>query len=253
MMTKRSKYALGVLIGLIAILLLIQTPLMRVVRDKSWNTWVTFFARWLAIGPLTVTNNVAEQLRVLQADNVRLRAESVDYQRIRRQINSPAYDDFKQISSEIVGHPPNDIWQSQYIVNRGSDDGLVLGAPGVIYGSTLVGFVVELHQRTAVLQLVFHPTTRLQAEVIAQENTGRGLVRGRFFTGVELMTVPRDVDLREGQNVVTIAQNNVVPYGLQIGKIGTIKETEYEPYQQAQLIVPYREDSIVAVTFLVLQ
>lgn len=250
-MTKRSKYALGVLMGLIVVLLLLQTPLMGAVRDKAWGVWVTTFARWLAIGPLTVANNVAEQLRVLQAENVRLKAESVDYRRIRQQINSPAYDDFKQVASETIGRPPNDIWRSQYVVNRGADDGLVLGAPGVIYGSTLVGFIVELHRKTAVLQLMFHPTTSLQAEVIAHEHTGRGLVKGKFFTGVELVTVPRDVNLREGQDVVTIAQNNLVPYGLQIGKIGTIKEAEHEPYQQAQLIVPYRESSIVAVSFLV--
>lgn len=250
-MTKRSKYALGVLVGLIVIFLLLQTPLMRVARGGVWNVWVTTFARWFSIGPLTVSNNVAEQLRVLQAENVRLKAENVDYQRIRQQINSPAFNDFKQIAGELTGHPPNDVWQSQYIVNRGAEDGLVLGAPALTDGSTLVGLIVELHQKTAVLQLMFHPTTSLQAEVITHEATGRGLVKGRFFTGAELVTVPRDVDLQRGQSVVTIAQNNVVPYGLQIGEIGTIKETEYEPYQQAQLVFPYRESSITAVIFLV--
>ena len=250
-MTKRSKYALGVLAGLIVVLLLLQTPLMRAVRDRAWHGWVTTFAGWFSVGPLTVTNNVAEQLYVLQAENVRLKAENADYRRIRKQINSLAYDDFEQVAAEIIGRPLNDVWQSQYVVNRGADDGLVLGAPGVIHGSTLVGFIVELHQKTAVLQSMFHPATSLQAEVLAQEHAGRGLVKGRFFTGVELVTVPRDVNLQIGQDVVTIAQNNVVPYGLQVGKIGTIKDTEQEPYQQAQLIVPYRESSIAAVTFLV--
>jgi rod shape-determining protein MreC len=252
-MTKRSKYALGFLAGLLVILLLLQTPLMRVVRDGSWNTWVTTFAKWFSVGPLTVSNNVAEQLNILQAENVRLKAENVDYRRIRQQINSPAYDDFKQIAAETIGHPPNDLWQSQYIINRGADDGLVLGAPVVINGSTLVGFIVELNRKTSVLQLMFDPTTSLQAEVIAHEHTGRGLAKGRFFTGVELVTVPRDVILQVGQDVVTVAQTNVVPYGLQIGKIGTIKDTEHEPYQQAQLIVPYQESSIVAVVILVSQ
>ena len=252
-MTKRSKYALSVLAGFIIILLLLQTPLMGAVRDKVWNAWATTFARWFSIGPLIVENNVAEQLRDLQAENVRLKAESVDYRRIRQQISSPAYDDFEQVASETIGHPLNDIWRSQYVVNRGADDGLVLGAPGVIYGSTLVGFVVELHKETAVLQLVFHPLTSLQAEVIAHEDIGRGLVKGRFYTGVELVTVPRDVALQSGQDVVTVAQDSVVPFGLQIGKIGTIKETQQEPYQQAQLIVPYRASSIRAVTFLVPQ
>jgi cell shape-determining protein MreC len=250
-MKKRSKYALSVLVGLMVLLLVLQTPLMRVARDQAWSVWVATFARWFSVGLLEVPNNVSEQLSVLQAENSRLKAENIDYQRIRQQINSPAYSDFRQISSEIIGHPPNDIWKSQYIVNRGAEDGLVLGAPAVIYGSTVVGFIVELNPKTAVLQLVFHPATSLQAEVIAHEHTGRGLAKGKLFTGVELVTIPRDVKLQPEQDVVTVAQENVVPYGLLIGKIGTIKDAEHEPYKQAQLIVPYRENSIRAITFLV--
>ena len=95
-MTRRSKYALGVLAGLLVVLLLLQTPLMRTVRDKAWQAWATTLARWLAIGPLTVTNNVADQLSVCRAENVRFKAESGYYRVIRQQMNAPAYDDLKQ-------------------------------------------------------------------------------------------------------------------------------------------------------------
>lgn len=230
--------------------LFLQTPLARIARGKAWGLWTATVARWFRVGELTVPHNVEEKLAELTAENIRLQTECADYSRLREQLGTPSLTGFRKIPGELVARPI-DTWRTHFVVNRGAVDGVNLGAPAVIRGSVLVGFVTELHEHTAIVQLLFHPDTSLPAEVLADGLTGRGLVQGKTYTGIELVNIPRDVKLASGQSVVTVPQNEVVPPGLLVGTVELMEDEPHEPYQRARLGVPYDPDRILAVQILV--
>ena len=87
--------------------------------------------------------------------------------------------------------------------------------------------------------------------MIADEDSGKGLVQGRSYTSVEMITIPRDVEVKTGQQVVTATQEGLVPYGLVVGQIGETKDEQYEPYQRARLNLPYDTSELRAVTVLI--
>ena len=240
---------IAILVVMVVLMAVLQTPLFRLARDRAWLAWTATVGTWFRIGPLTVSNNVAEQLQKLRAQNIRLQAENMDYRRLRQQLGWRAFDDYRAVIADVAARPI-DTFHSQFIVNRGVRDGIILGAPVVINESVLVGFIVQLHEATAVLQLLNHPNTSLPAEVVGSEDTARGLVKGVSFTDVELVTVPRDVVLRNGQNVVSLVQD-IVPGGLLIGTIHEVQDEETEPYQRARITVPYDADRLYAVAILV--
>ena len=128
---------MGLLAVIFLVLLLLQTPLLSLVRGRVWSFWTVTVGRWFAVGPLTVPGNVEDQLTALLAENVRLKAEVVDLQRLREQLGSPSYDDFNVISAEVVAQPL-DPFHAQYIINRGAYDGVILGAPAIVSNSILV-------------------------------------------------------------------------------------------------------------------
>lgn len=250
-MTRRSKYALGLLVAVMALGLLAQTPLAHSARGYAWWGLTATLARWFKVGPLTVPHNVSEQLAELTAENVRLRAESADYVRLREQLGAPAFAGFRGIAAEVAARPI-DTFRTHYVINRGAAEGVTLDAPAVIRGSVLIGFVTELHEHTAVVQLLFHPNTSLPAEVLAGEDlSGRGLARGKTYTGIELTNIPRDVTLEPGQTVVAVQKDDMIPAGLLLGTIQTTEDELHEPYRRARLSVPYDADRIFTVTILV--
>jgi len=249
-MKDRSKYALAGLALLVLAALVLLTPVLRNTREVAWLAWTNTIGGVFRVGPLTVSNNVEQQLARLQSENVRLRAELLDYQRLREQLGTPAFEGFESVATEVAGRPL-DAWRSQFMLSKGARDGVVLGAPAVINGSTVVGFVVDLSDHTAVLQLMFHPSLSIAGEAIGEDEAGRGLVQGKSFSSVEINTVPRDVELKSGQAVVTTVQQNLVPEGLLIGSIATINDTPQQPYQTARLNIPYDPDRIYAVSILV--
>jgi len=246
----KNKYVIGAFLASLCLLLLLQTPLFRGFRDNVWHKIIVTTGVVFRVGEFRVDNSVNDQMQTLLARNIRLRAENLDYRRLQEQLGCLARDDFNEVPAMIIGYPA-DIFKSQYVLNKGAADGVVLGAPVVINNSILVGTIQELNNNTSLLRLLFHPETSLKAEVITEEEIiNRGLVVGKTFTGLEMVEIPRDAMLAQDQEVVTMNQPGVIPQGLFIGRVNIIKSDDRDPYQKAQLSVPYNPGEIVAVSVL---
>lgn len=233
--------------------LALWTPLLSSMRGRVWQAVVVATARGFGVGEIEVRPDVLDQLARLQAQNVRLRTEVARFERLAAQLGEPVYQDFTALPA-VVAARPIDTFRSQYIINRGARDGVSVGAPVVINGSTLVGFVVELSPQTAVFQLLLHPETAVPAEVVPSDqeenNLAKGLLVGAHYTSVMLTTVPRDQRIAKGEFVVTLAHNHTLPAGLLVGTIGEIRSEESEAYQRATIDVPYDVDQLQAVAVL---
>ncbi len=247
-MSRRTKAVLGIIAGLLLIGGLLQTPLLTATRRMLWSTLVASAGHWQGISWLTYDAARTDQLSSLRVENLRLKGELRDYQRLRQQLRQPAVESLRAIPAVVSGEPL-DVFRTHILVNQGALDGVVLGAPVVIDGSILIGFITELSEHSAVCQLLFNPATSLPAEVLETEHA-RGLLTGNLYTSLVLSTIPRDAALQEGQAVVTVAQD-ITPPALVIGTIAKIYNEENEAYQQARLQVPYDIDSLRAVTILV--
>ncbi len=249
-MLYRNKLALGILTTIIIVLLATQTPLLRAIRGQTWYVWTLTIGRLFNVGPLSVPNNVAEQVAKLTAENIRLNAQIRNLQRLQEQIGMATYADYSRIDAQIIAQPV-DTFQTQFIVNKGTRDGLVLGAPAVIFGSTLVGFISDLNETTAILQLLTHPGTSFPGEVITPDGTARGIVRGKSYTSVEISTLPQDTSISPGQEIVTVSQEGIVPPGLFVGRIEKTQTETHEPYQKARIFTPFDQRDLRAVSFLI--
>jgi rod shape-determining protein MreC len=245
----KNKYLVVVLVAFLGFLLLLQTPLFMNLRDSMWSRVIAKTGVLFGVGSMRVDNDVSEQMKSLLAENISLRAENYDYGRLQKQLGAVARDDFNNLSAMVIGRPA-DVYRSRLVLNKGANDGVVLGAPVVINGSMLVGKIEELNNNTSLLRLVYHPQTSMKAEVLAGEFTHKGLVKGKTYTGLEMVEIPRDAQLQEGQEVVTMSDPGLVPYGLVIGKISLIKSDDRDPYQKAQLVTLYDVDRVVAVNIL---
>lgn len=250
----RKWIGLSVFLFLVLGILILQTPVLHSARGAVWSLWRTTIAHFFRIGAIRVTEDVMNQLQTLRSENIRLQAEVQDLARIRGQLGKPAFADYRAVSAAIIGRPA-DTFRARYVLNRGTRDGVTLQAPVVIHGSTLIGFISELHTDTAVVQLLTHPTTNVTAEIVQSEKeaVGRGLVQGSHFTAVTLTTVPRDVALSIGLSVVTSAREQLIPAGLLIGSIKAIRSSESDAYQSASLALTYDIDQVDAVHILILQ
>lgn len=247
-MSARTKIVLS-LLGVIALLVgLLQTPLLRTARQAVWAGLVVTTGRWWNVGFLTFDAGYTDQLANLRAENVRLKSQLQDYAQLRQQLKQPPLESLRTIEAVVAG-APLDVFRTHRLLNKGALDGVVIGAPVVVDGSTLVGFITELNEHTAVCRLLFHPQTSLPAE-IPEAEYARGLLSGHLHTSLLLGTIPRDAHIQEGQPVVTVA-NELTPPALLVGVVERVYNEENEAYQQARLKVQYDPDNLRAVMIVV--
>lgn len=247
-----NRIAISALAGLVALLLFYQTPLMRHTRAVSWQALTAVTGRLFSVGSLEVPPDVQEQLQILQAKNISLEAQLKDYARLKHELGSEAPATLRAIPAAVIGRP-SDTFQTQFIISRGLADGVTLHAPVVIRGSTLIGSVKDVSSNQATVELLLNPAVSLAAEVVpddADQSPARGLLQGRHFTSLVVTTIPRDIKISSGQAIVTAASDQV-PYGLFLGIVEEVTNKENEPYQTAEVKLPYAPDAIEAVSVLV--
>lgn len=252
-MKKRNIIALSILLVILLTIAFFQTPIMDSIRGKVWNTVVKTSARITGLGAENLETTVSTQLEELRTENIRLKSQLADYERLKTQLGTPSFDSLRTIPAAIVGRPI-DTFQSKVVINKGVQDGVVVGAPVVVFGSTLLGFVQEVEENSAMVNSLYIPTTHLTVETLPpNEETApaRGLLKSQFYTTLKLTTVPRDMVLQEGLSVVTVSKDSFIPHGLLVGTVGRISSPEHEAYQEATIRVPYNIDTIDAVTVLV--
>lgn len=226
-----------------------RAPFFQQTRSAVWTGWVRIVARMSDI-PAYPPEDMSSRLDTLVAENIRLNAELTDYQIIRSQLAAPTFADFATVPAYVIGRPIDSL-RSQIIVNRGRRDGVTTDQPVLINGSTLIGFITSVEERTAVCTLLLHPASAVAAETRVDEaDVVQGAVVGAHYTALRLTTIPRDKKLQEKRDVVTITKANTIPHGLLIGYIDDIHNEETEVYQNAYLSLPYDPDQLRAVTIL---
>lgn len=250
-MRPRTRRAWLLLVSIAVILGIFQTPLLGTTRGWVWAWLVAAAGRFG--GYTVIDDRSAVRESALLAENIRLKAELQDYSRLKTQLGTPSFAEFRTVPVALAGRPL-DTFQSKFLLSKGARDGLVLGAPLVVNSSALIGFIAELSETTAVGQLVLAPETTLAAQVAPTDADATlratGLVRGQHYTSLLLTTVPRDVPLKADQAVVTEAKVGVVPFGLLLGTINSIQSSENDVYQEATLTLPYDVDQLRAAVVL---
>lgn len=254
-MGKRAKILLISLASLVLVFGFLQTSLMSRVRGVAWQGWVKIVARTARLRFIDLPEDVGQQVAVLRGENIQLRAELARYERLTQQLGVTPAADYRAIPALVMARPV-DAFRSEYVINQGTAGGVTIGAPIVIFGSTLVGFVTEVREQSAIFRLLLHPATQIEAETVPREDgqePARGLASGRQYTGLMLTTVPRGVPLATGMPLVTREKSGVFPSGLLLGEVGEVISREHDAYQEAAIALPYDPDEIEAVQILVIQ
>ncbi len=228
------------------------TPLMRHARGVVWDMWVRGNAKVFGIHGIEISDSALETLTATGMENIRLKAELGDYTRLKAQLGSPTVGSLPTIPAHIIARPI-DTLNSSYVINKGIADGIPNGAPVLVQGSVLIGFIRELSEHSAIVQTVFHPSTSVTVETIPnteEEKVARGLLKSRYQTSLSMETIPRDAPIAVGQKIITSSNGTGIPYGMILGSVVSLASPEHEAYQSAVIDVPYDSDSINAVRIL---
>ncbi len=204
-----------------------------------------------------IWNNWSE-LDALKKENEGLRAEQARYSeilaeniRLRNLLSfKQGYTQYHLTGASVIARDYGG-WTQTMVIDRGEDSGLKKYMP-VIVPTGLVGFVSEVYQNSARVQLLLDPRTSVGG--IVQRPTSRvvAMISGNSGNPGELafVNLPREADVIKGDTIVTSGYGGVYPKGIVIGTVDKVDVDEVGGTQVAN-ITPATDFSHMEEVFVI--
>jgi len=208
----------------------ITSPVYKLVdefMDSVSSTWYWYI--WLVD---TEAENRLLRLQVagLRSENEQVEEIRLENERLRRLLAFRESADLSAIPAEIIGEDSSG-WSRTVLLNKGTDDGIVLGAP-VVVTEGVVGRVVRAGAGEARVLLVTDPSSSVGA--LVQRSRSRGVVRGNS-DDLHFEFVLRDDDIVVGDRIVTSGMGMSFPKGLLLGKAEIVYQERFGMFQTIEM------------------
>lgn len=167
---------------------------------------------------------------------------------LKEQLHFFASSTYEHIGAEVIGKNIEPLG-STLVLNRGSRDGIQPGQPVIVGKGILIGKIVRVEEKVAIVRLLNDSQSKIAATVMNRERS-LGLVEGGYGISVRMTFVPQNETLTVGDKVITSGLEEGIPRGLFIGEIIVIEKEAYQPFQQAVITAATALDKISMVSIL---
>lgn len=169
-------------------------------------------------GAVEENKRLRDQIDGLIEENTRLQAEQFELERLRElyQLDQD-YQQYEKIGARIIAKDSG-AWFQVFRINKGSADGVRVDA-NVIAGGGLVGIVTDVGANYATVRTIIDDVSRVSS--MAQQSGDTCFVEGDltlFSEGrLRISTINKDVDIKDGDRIVTSNISSKYLPGILIG------------------------------------
>jgi rod shape-determining protein MreC len=160
------------------------------------------------------------------------------------------HEGFKRVMANVVARESfgRDGERGDFIIDRGSSDGVYEGLAVIDEKGAVVGKTVAVEERSARLKLSTDPECKLAAAVLRGGRT-IGTTSGNLGLTVNLDFVPQAAEIARGDIIVTSGLEPNIPSGLAIGRVTLVDKGTNEIWQKvnAEPVVDFDKIFMVAV------
>jgi rod shape-determining protein MreC len=180
-------------------------------------------------------------LRLLEEEN----------QILKKELKFFENNSYNFVAARIIGK--DSTASDTFILNKGSRDGIKVGLPVVIDEGILVGKIVKVEEGISNFLLLTDNNSKVAAAVLQNNmdfSKTNGIVTGEHGLSMKMEFIPKDVNLGEGDIVITSGLEKDIPRGLVIGKIDRVINEEGLVFQSAIVKQMARVDDLSIVSIL---
>lgn len=233
----KPKIAVALTAGFALLLLILPKDIkLSFSATVSKTLYAPFFTLGKAFSELVAVRETNRRLKnellTLGLENQALKEAALENERLRDLLGLSAPSGFKPVATELVGveaaHRPAEI-----TVNRGADDGIQRNLP-VVHLKGLVGKVLDVTEKAAVIQLLFDPGCRVAAR--DQRSRVLGIVKWKSGPYLSFENVSPADDVAPGDTVVSSGLGGIFPEGLVVGTVISVTADTASFFRKIELL-----------------
>lgn len=187
------------------------------------------------------------RLTELEIENARLQSLIDDSAILKQERTFLEEQQLTGVSAKIFG--VSDLNGTDvFILNKGTQHGVTLGAPVIVGEGLLIGKIVNVDETRSYLMLITEDNSSIGA-VILNATHSPGLVQGSRGLSLSMELIPQGETIDVNDYVITSGIEKGVPQGLVIGQIDVVSKEESALFQRAtiKLLQPLDRFSVVNI------
>jgi rod shape-determining protein MreC len=237
--------------GLIALILLFfgSTSPIVTIRGAAQSLISPFSSRIyqsknqssLVLSTILQIKNLSLENNQLKKENAKLKSQVSDLKEIEvqnkaleKEFNLQDKNDAKDLAAALViGRSPTG-QRDVLTISKGKEEGLHTGE-AVTSNGYLVGKINQVFPHTSQVELITSPS--FITSVILQDTRALGLLKGGI-NGLVIEQLPSDVEIKNGENVITSAIAGELPEGIAIGQVGKTISKSSDIFKTVEMTSP---------------
>ena len=168
-----------------------------------------------------------DEFATVQAEVTDLRSENAELKELVGKEED--LRDYNPIQATVIARNP-DQWEEKIVINKGETSGVSKNM-AVMTAQGLIGKVTIVTKFTSTVELIStqNPNYRVSAMVLGGEKEVFGLIEGYDSERRELLLkrIDAEIDIKEGQQVVSSGLGGIFPKGIVIGEITEVAIDEF--------------------------
>jgi rod shape-determining protein MreC len=190
---------------------------------------------------------VRKQNDELKARLAELEEAKAENDRLNELVKFSQAQDYTTLGARVIGRP-TDSWERSIVIDRGTADGVKLGAP-VIAAGGLVGQVIEVTSGSAKVRLITDSGSGVA--VLVQRTRAEGVVRGSVAGGLTLDFVAKEKAPVKGDVLVTSGMGGAYPKGVVVGEVTEVAAAQADLFPKVAAVSRVPIDRIEEVLVLI--
>ena len=184
---------------------------------------------------------------ILSAELADLKSADRENQILREQLKLAPKNSLNLEASFVIGQDPQRLG-SWLLIDKGSQEGINVGMPVIVYEGILVGRVSEVFPHSAQVEMIFHTSSVIN--VSDNETETKGVISGEYGLGIIMDMISQKDVVNAGDTIVTSGLSQEIPKGLLIGKVQEVMNSPDRLYKQAT-VTPRVKYSDIDLVFVV--
>ena len=148
------------------------------------------------------------------------------------------------VGREIAGS------EKTIIINIGNNSSISIGQPVISGEGILIGKIVRVEDKVAMVRLISDPSSKIEAGVINSDHS-IGVVEGGYGITLKMKFVPRNEVVKVDDQIITSGYESLIPRGLIVGKVAEVQNQANQGFQDISVIPLVDLNKLTEVSVLV--
>lgn len=174
-----------------------------------------------------------ERTEELIIENIKLKALAVENEELKTALGYRNGNSETLLLARVISES-TDGMSSELLLDRGSDDGVVIERPVIAGNSVIIGKISAVSVGTARVRLLLDSNSTLAVTINDSAET-LGLLEGNGGLSMSIDFIPQNESVSPGDVVVTSGAESGIRRGLVVGTIEKVNKSTQDPFQSASV------------------